>query len=172
MAILERHVTAPFLLIIDTDQYAGNFERQLTGFCTGVDDGTHGDREGEDLADFLEDNPEYDNTWEHKIITNPDDNGYARVCSIWPTPGRLNNGTGGHYDAAPGETGWPAYESVVIFLNQPPTAEDMKLFRIRLDDFASDMMQFGRRTGKKLTIKNIRLVKRETTVVDTLVPLP
>lgn len=233
MAVVENHITAPYLLIIDTDQYAGNFERQLTGFCTGVDDGTHGEREAEDLADFLEDNPEFSNDWEHKIITNPDDNGYDRVCSIWPTPGRFNNGMGYHYGEdddmddvraaleqstrdynAPhikemkrrlaeqdfdSKLGWtedtvketlaryeddneaaktvtigryPAYESVVIFLNQPPTAEDMKLFRTRLDDFASDMMVFGRRTGKKLTIKNIRLVKRVVETVDTEVPLP
>lgn len=231
MAVPEPHVTAPYLLIIDTDQYAGNFERQLTGFCTGVDDGTHGHLEGEDLVDFLEDNPEYENTWEHKIITNPDDNGYARVCSIWPTPGRANNGLGHSYDPTDPDQvelarlmakesaiayhtphiqeaqarianndyplNWtkegceraiesanasieragqfmdhPSYESVVIFLNQPPTAEDMKLFRVRLDDFASDQMHFGRRTGKKLAIKNIRLVKRETTIVDTEVPLP
>jgi hypothetical protein len=171
MAILERHVTAPYLLIIDTDQYAGNFERELTGFCTGQHNCTHGDREAEDFDDYIEDN-EVDNGWEHKVISNTDNEGHSGVCSIWPTPGRLNNGTGGHRDAAPGETGWPAYESVVIFLNQPPTAEDMKLFRIRLDDFASDQMHFGRRTGKKLVIKNIRLVKRETTIVDTEVPLP
>lgn len=226
------NITASYLLVIDTDQYAGNFERQLTGFCTGQHDGTHGDLEAKDFDDYVED-ADLDNGWEHKIITNPDDNGYDRVCSIFPTPGRFNNGMGHHYSEGdplgPIQTalyesnksyyepliremkrrleeqdfnirlGWtedkvrealagyeekiedsktapigryPAYESVVIFLNQPPTKEDMALFRTRLDDFANDMMEFGKRTGRKLTIKNVRLIKREVTVVDTEMPLP
>lgn len=171
MAVVENHITAPYLLIIDTDQYSGNFERELTGFCTGQHNCTHGEREAEDFDDYIEDN-DIENGWEHKVISNTDGEGHSGVCSIWPTPGRLNNGTGQHYDAAPGETGWPAYESVVIFLNQPPTAEDMKLFRDRLEDFASDQMRHGRRTGEKLTIKNFRLIKRVIETVDSEVPLP
>lgn len=171
MPVLEKHITAPYLLIIDTDQYAGNFERQLTGFCTGQHDGTHGDREAEDFDDFIEDES-LDNGWEHKIITNPDDNGYPRVCSIWPSPGRLNNGTGTCYDAAPGEKGYPAYESVVIFLNQSPTEEDMSLFMTRLLDFSGNMMRHGGRKGKKLGVKQVRLIKRDITIVDTEIPLP
>ena len=32
-----------WMILVDTKSYAGNFERELTGFCTGAWDGeTHG----------------------------------------------------------------------------------------------------------------------------------
>ena len=64
---------------------------------------------------------------------------------------------------------WPAYESVAIFLDKQPPAEDMAIFLERLKMFSEDMMQFGKRTGTKLTIKGVRLVKRETKVIETVV---
>jgi hypothetical protein len=221
----------PYILVVDTDKYAGNFERELTGFCVGVHDGTHGDREAADFGEWLE---EQDKTsgWEAISTTEPEDNGWPRVCTIWPTPGRLNNGMGYHYDAnAGGEEearaksiqamrdyhagqmemcqrrldtgdfeednggrGWtkegcertiasalasieragqfvsfPAYESVAIFLTKRPSAADMKIFLERLRDFAQNMTWCGKRTDKPLTIKGVRLVKRETVVTETVV---
>ena len=211
----------PYLLIIDTDKYAGNFERQLTAFCTGADDGSHGEPEGNDFRYWLEDE-EKTSKWE-KLVTscNDEDIGYPRVCTIWPTTGRYNNGSGFHYDAGADETeprakakesainyftplikvcedrldnedfqednggrGWtkevsertiagylesiakagtgsvqyPAYESVAIFLSEKPTEADMAIFVERLREFSENMMHFGKRTGKKLTIKAVKLL--------------
>ena len=228
------YITAKYLLIIDTDQYAGNFERQLTGFCTGVHDGTHGDLEASMFDEFIEAN-DIESNWESLVTTSvTDENGYQRVCSIWPSPGRFNNGMGHCYDAndpvAMGEAralskqamkeyhasqiamcerrlaegdfeedrrgGWtkeacertiasallsieqagtfvenPAYESVVIFLQREPTAEDMALFRRRLADYAEDMFVFGRRTGERLRVDRVYMLNRTITVTDMEVPL-
>lgn len=95
MAVTNPNV--PYILVVDTDQYAGNFERELTGFCTGQHDGTHGDIEAEKFDEYLEEN-DLDSDWEARIVTSPDDSGYARVCTVWMTPGRLSNGMGWTYD--------------------------------------------------------------------------
>lgn len=83
-----------FILVIDTDQYSGNFERQLTGFCTGHHDGSHGYLEAAFYSDIYG-----DTYWRDIIVPQKDDStGFPRICSIWPTPGRLNNGMGFNYD--------------------------------------------------------------------------
>lgn len=120
----------PYLLIVDADQYSGNYERQLTGFCTGVDDGTHGEREGDDFREWL---AEHGKTvsWERISTTAADDNGYPRVATIWTTPGRLNNGLGFHYDAGSDDTEarQKYFESTVSY-REPHIAE----MRRRLDE--------------------------------------
>lgn len=85
------------MLIVDTDIYSGNFERQMTGFCTGVDDGTHGHLEGDDFRRWCAERG-ISTSWSRISMTNPDDSDYDRVATIWPTPGRANNGMGYHYD--------------------------------------------------------------------------
>lgn len=220
----------PYLLIIDTDKYSGNFERELTGFCTGVDDGTHGEKEGQDFFDWLDDVGKVSGWGELVTTCNEEDNGFPRVCTIWPTPGRLNNGSGFHYDDGGDEdearakakqsmieyhaphikqcqdrldnndfeedrpgawtkeacertiaghlssieragifVRWPAYESVAIFLSAKPSETDMAIFMERLKDFSENMMCFGKRTDTKLQIKGVRLVKRETKIIETVI---
>jgi len=81
--------------IVDTDEYAGNFERELTAFCTGVigDCGV-----GEEHAEaFKRECPEMVKALEEIVTTVPDDHGCARPASIWPTPGFWNDGMGTHW---------------------------------------------------------------------------
>lgn len=74
--------------IIDTDTYAGNFERELCAHITGhIGDCGVGD-------DFVESGIELRFK---TILQIPDDRGCYRPCSIWPTPGYLNNGMGFGY---------------------------------------------------------------------------
>jgi hypothetical protein len=212
-----------YLLVVDADQYSGNYERQLTGFCTGVDDGTHGDKEGADFRRWLDEHGK-SVSWKKISTTCRDDKNYPRVCTIWPSPGRLNNGMGFHYDAGDEEAqanarlkaqrdmvayqkptvdraqarldaedfedaskpgawtkeacertiesslrsistagdfvGFPAYESVAIFLTAKPSAADMAIFMERLADFSKDRMEFGRRTGKPLVVKRVYLAEK------------
>ena len=80
-----------FIFTIDTDHYAGNFERELTAYCTGHI-GECG--VGAEKAEMYEDEEKYRfNNIEQKA----DDHGCHRPCSIYPTPGFYNDGMGGVY---------------------------------------------------------------------------
>lgn len=73
-------------IIIDTEEYSGNFERELCAFLTGhVGDCRVGD-------EFEHKNPLFDS-----VISVPDENGCYRPCEIYPTEGWFNNGVGKHF---------------------------------------------------------------------------
>lgn len=89
-----------WVFVVDTENYAGNFERWLCGYLTGrVDDPeTHGGDEAkiakkelpQDLWDYFQD---------HVILCleNPDDCPIHTPVVIYPTPGWFNHGMGGHF---------------------------------------------------------------------------
>lgn len=85
-----------YILVIDTDRYSGNFERQLAGYATGVCDeerhhGLEQAREAEaehpDMIRGLQAKSIAVKHHEYGMVTN----------TIRATPGRLNNGSGFHY---------------------------------------------------------------------------
>lgn len=88
-------LNAPWLFVIDTEDYAGNFERELCAFITGrVGECGVGDdcavlfrQQVKDMGDepFI------------NIIEEADDHGCHRPCAIYPTPGWFNDGMGGQY---------------------------------------------------------------------------
>lgn len=83
-----------YYFVIDTDAYAGNFEREMCAYLTGVvgDCGT-----GHETARaFRKQFP--DNHFDENVIKYFDDNGCYRPCEVYPTPGRFNHGSGKHYD--------------------------------------------------------------------------
>ena len=87
-----------FVFVVDTDSYAGNFEREMCAFMTGK----IGDCEvGKEFAEmyYKESNVTSDGENEHNsyIKPLPDDHGCYRPCAVWTTPGWFNNGMGGHF---------------------------------------------------------------------------
>ena len=83
-------------LIIDTDSYAGNFERQSVAYATGlVGDCNVGDQEAAQCDGVVPDDVLV--WWEDHGAQLPDDNGCCRPAAIHPTPGFFNNGMGGHF---------------------------------------------------------------------------
>lgn len=86
-------------LVVDTDTYAGNLERELCAASTGQHDETS--TAAEELA------AAYDGPDLSELIGGrPDRHGCYRRCTIYPTPG------------AGGE-----YRSARIYLNEEPTPE-------------------------------------------------
>ena len=87
---------APYLFVIDTADYAGNFERELCAYITG-----HvGECEvGADAA------AKFKVATKLKplsgVIFEQDDHGCSRPVSIYPTPGWFNNGVGGYFKDTP-----------------------------------------------------------------------
>jgi hypothetical protein len=87
-----------YILVIDTDAYAGNFEREICGYTTGVVDSErgHGETQAEDAREA---NPELTSSMMAKSTTCRHDE-YGDVSNtIRATPGRLNNGMGFAYNA-------------------------------------------------------------------------
>lgn len=90
--------TDTYILVIDTDAYSGNFERQLAGYVTGVYDYERGHGE-EEAAAAKQANPVItDSLAEKSMAVRHNEYGYV-TNTIRSTPGRFNNGMGFHYDA-------------------------------------------------------------------------
>jgi hypothetical protein len=85
-----------YLFVVDTQQYAGNFERPMCAFITGVV-GECG--VGEEEADVAREsfNDKVRDWFEEHVAIKMDDNGIDRPVAIRPTPGWFNNGRGGHF---------------------------------------------------------------------------
>lgn len=95
-----------WLFVVDTEQFAGNFERQLCAYMTGcVGECGVGDTE-RDAFNLETQIPvgvdKYDERHPfHFVINESDEHGCHRPCAIFPTPGWFNNGMGGEYRDTP-----------------------------------------------------------------------
>ena len=125
-----------YALVIDTNSYAGNFERELTAHCTGQV-GECG--VGEEMAEKLP--IEFDN-----VLHVADEHGCSRPCSIWQRPDKKS------------------YDSVAIFFDDRPSQEQIDFIKQRAATFneafaeKSDMAEFH---TEKVGILGFRLVKIE-----------
>lgn len=159
------------ILVIDTNAYTGNFDRQLCASATGLWDGvTHGE---EEALDALSDNPGIVQRIIGKSMPLPHhDDGMDVVHAIRSTPGRVNDGMGVHMDAdrlEPGRTPWPAYESIGVFLSEPLDDEEMAFVRRRAARFAAAPTAFGERDiGREpFAIRDIYQTTRTTLATET-----
>lgn len=83
---------SPFAFIIDTDSYAGNFERELCAYITGhIGDCGVGEVNAARFKD------EVGEPFEN-VTVEADDHGCCRPVTICPTPGWFNDGMGSHYE--------------------------------------------------------------------------
>jgi len=84
-----------YYFVIDTDTYAGNFERQLCAFITGmIGECGMGDKIAEIARNQL---GTHVNIFKAIVGFEPDDHGCTRPVKIYPTPGYYNNGFGFEY---------------------------------------------------------------------------
>lgn len=91
-----------YIFIVDTDKYAGNFDRELVAYMTGQK--SDYDNVGEEAArDFYlrhgvdgwmaVDGENYHARHPFDfVIEQPDENGIKRPSAVWVTPGWFNNG--------------------------------------------------------------------------------
>jgi hypothetical protein len=89
-----------YVLVIDTEQYAGNFERELCAYCTGqIGECEVGDDEAKVFHEEVPADPFVDKHGDSVLEQRPDDSGSPclRPCAAWPTPGWFNTGMGGHF---------------------------------------------------------------------------
>jgi len=121
-----------YYFVIDTDTYAGNFERPLCAYVTGcVGDCGVGQKEAEqarqELGDALDD----------LVGAEPDEHGCWRPVKIYPTPGIYNNGMGKVSKKKPSPW-YPAYCSVAIVVHERPSDETFKLMVDRAQGYSEE----------------------------------
>lgn len=184
-----------FIFVVDTEQYSGNFERDLCGYITG----TVGDCEvGDDMAAIFKEETGYVDESPFHVAQVPDEHGCCRPCKIWPTPGWFNNGMGGHYQEGQDQenqaledrnkryqeeaeknpkAGWnercqnpltkhPAYLSVAIFFMEKPSDDLIEMMIDRAKEFASKLpTKFFK---GPFTITGFRLLHKEEPIFTEL----
>jgi hypothetical protein len=146
MALWDLHEGAPshWLFVIDTDEYAGGVERDMSAFIVGQCDLCHsgiGDCE-EDSYHQLYNEELPKNPFENLVGSIVDDHGDDQINRspqiLVATPGYSNNGHGEVKKLSPGETlEHPAYNSIGIALEREPTEEELDLLCERTLKFSS-----------------------------------
>lgn len=149
-----------WILCVDTDRYAGNFERQLVAYCTGhYGDCGVGREEAKEFHDEVEGYP-----FEGFVVPIADEHGCDRPASIWSTPGWRNNGYGvckrtaeiealSAEAAAQWKKSWPAYMSVAAFFVKRPTPELVALFTQRVEKYIATRGYGFRKTAEEDSIR-------------------
>ena len=136
-----------YILIADTEMYAGNFEREMTAFSTGAvgECGVGQDQADLFRSELMPDADEYDPTLfevdDHINAYEADEHGCGRPTSIW-------------------EDGKGKYNALAIFFNEKPTQEMIKVMQDRSAVYA----------GKnKIKILGYSMIKREVVVTDVAI---
>ena len=85
-----------FTVIIDTDKYSGNFEREMCAYITGVLGICEiGEKESDIALEELDQETIY--WFNNNTIQMSDDGSNLRPCAIRPTPGWFNDGMGNNW---------------------------------------------------------------------------
>ena len=128
-----------YIVVINTNQYAGNFEREITAFITGQI-GECG--VGDEQAKLC---PENVSTQFAEIIYNEmDDNGCSRPCTVWEYGKR-------YADKLQQQV--PKYNGVAIFFHTKPSDNQINIIKDRAK-------RFNRRD---LKIEGFRLIEKTIT---------
>ena len=147
-------------LVIDTDTYAGNIEREMLAACTGVT-GEYATRKARRLADAY-DGPDCEDLVS-SIVYDPGDDGIHRArVTIYPTPGWTNTGSGNHVLVSETQPfTWPAYMSVRIPLRSDLDAPTLDGIKQRAHAFAASSAPAFRVTGFRMIRERITTQSRD-----------
>lgn len=133
-----------YIFVVDTNSYAGNFNREMCAYMTGMwDNETHGGEQ----AEIFESEVGFDAFSE---LVNPQVDEYGLL-----SPQRLEQ-------TPPSNK----YNSVGIFLNDVPSQPEIELLKSRAKKFAKEGMIFDRPV-KNLRVKGFRLLTEEITTTTT-----
>lgn len=95
--MIEQTRGSDWVFVIDTDRYAGNFERELCAWITSV----YGECQvGEELAQIAEQelSPNIRKYIVDELVEQvPDEHGCQRPVTIWSNPKWFNDGAGNHW---------------------------------------------------------------------------
>lgn len=132
-----------YIFVIDTKDYAGNFERNLCAYVTGIT----GDCEvGSDYADLF--SQEIDTDKEdlfEEIELRSEHDGCARPCAIFKSPNSTK------------------YNSVAIFFYKKPNKDLILLMKERAKKYNDHLLS---EFDSSITITGFRLIKEETILTE------
>jgi len=152
-----------YIFVVDTDKYAGNFERPMCAYMTG----TTGDCEvGSEEARQFEN--EYDGIFDDIIMQVADEHGCYRPVTAWPTPGWGNDGMGKHErltEENAKKFHYPAYMSVAIFFQEKPSQEIIDVMKKRAYEYIE--LYKKDKYGGVITISGFRLIKHDVEIKQT-----
>ena len=94
-----------WVFVIDTDAYAGNFEREMVAYCTGEVGDCGVGKESAELYRNQLGLEEYEGSFADNgtgpcVMRRADDHGCDRPAACWPNPNWVNDGVGNHYRVA------------------------------------------------------------------------
>jgi len=118
-----------YLLYVDTEDYSGNFERELIAFATGCAHDDYDHKGIHAIANTARTQMTFGDWWKYHIEEHQgDDDEYpASYANIALTPDRFENGSNGQQ--------YPAYQSVSVAVNGLPPAEVWNEFQERVIEF-------------------------------------
>ena len=152
-----------YLFIIDTDKYAGNFERQMGAYITGQIGECEVGKEQAQIA--KREIPQVVAQLEDLVDQVPDEHGCHRPVSIFPNPRYGNDGNGNHAlltaenrDGFP----WPAYYSVAIYFHSIPDSGLLSIMKERAQNIASAGMGL-KGYEQPVMIEGFRFLEQHTT---------
>lgn len=161
-----------YVVILDTDSYAGNFEREMAAYAAGAYDSEryHGDTQ---FHQFVADAEEVDAGILRSIVSkvgyaNHDE--YGDVSNtIWATPGVLNTGAGAIVPDDGVNTGYPAYNSVAIFFDEKPTDEELECIYQRAVDYGQTQTGWNG-DQPPVNVAGVRCLAFKTQVTEITAP--
>jgi len=126
--------------VIDTDTYAGNFEREMCAYMTGMigDCGV-----GDEYVDF-----EIQDMFHDNVKSVADDSGCYRPVTIYLD----RDGKG--------------YNSVLIYFRRMPTSQQITMLKDRAFQFAVTDAEGEKLKNRKYSIKSFRWIKFEFTTTE------
>jgi hypothetical protein len=126
--------------VIDTEIFAGNFERELTAYVIGECD-EYGLHLAQKYIDMHSETESFKDLSDLRVVDPGDDGIHRGPCDLAPTPGWGNDGKGDHCKitspAKAKKYPYPAYLSVAIFLSRKPTNEELAILAKRAYEFSS-----------------------------------
>ena len=139
-----------YIFVIDTDSYAGNFERSMCAYLTGRvgECGVGGDEA--ELFNKETGVDKYDDRYWY-VNSQMGDDGCRRPCEM------MVNGDS-------------KYHSVGIFMTCKPPDEDVELFKDRANKFCEYMKtRKDKCMREKIKLLGFRLITKETTVSEKVI---
>lgn len=158
-----------YIIIVDTDKYSGNFEREMFGYVTGVicenvyDRGCAKQARENDYKDCKE----YFDWWAVNVSEYVFDDEYGEMpVGIVPTPGYYNDGNGKHYKEnenkkVKSKKKWPAYQSVGIAVSVELPQNVLDTFKKRVYDFCSNRKKNFTNELDQIGVIGFRILKEE-----------
>ena len=157
--------------VVDTDSYAGNFERELASYVVGQCD-EYGDHRGGPYRELYEKEcpkDPFDDLVDQRVCDPGDDGIHRAPMDLAPTPGYSNDGRGKVTKLRPGQKlKHGAFNSVAIFLRRKPTESELALLVKRARAF--EHLPKQREYDERPKILACRLVEERVSLTSTVVP--